>query len=238
MLGGKHLANHGRGCGRAHFQNDCFGTSWYCNMRKTDAGFFGVVAMAALVRMLRRGVLLAASPGQLTTQSGALHPSHRKDKPMMKDLGSPNYCYPNAVDPHTFAPAGECPHLCWYCSHAQTYFLHQEPEASAFEKKVQAARNARLNKIESKTAAWERKEINSKFSFNYDNEEELRQSDAAIRALVEFVNVANARIRGDHSEAACLYAKAQQLWQKFEEETAVLIKPQPKSNGTVNGIEI
>jgi hypothetical protein len=90
---------------------------------------------------------------------------------------------------------------------------------------------------ESEEAAWERKEINSRFSFNYDTQDELEKSNAAIRALVEFVTAANDRIRGNHNEAACSYAKAQQLWQKFEEETAILIKPQPASNGTYNGIE-
>lgn len=82
------------------------------------------------------------------------------------------------------------------------------------------------------------KEIVSKFSFQYDTEEELEKLRLAVRALTAYINAANARIFGNPSEADCLYAEAQAIWQRLEEATAILHKPQPPSGGSYGGIEI
>jgi hypothetical protein len=53
--------------------------------------------------------------------------------------------YPNSVDPHPFRSAGGAgadAELCWYCSHAESYSLHAEPQASDFSRQVEAARQA------------------------------------------------------------------------------------------------
>lgn len=60
----------------------------------------------------------------------------------MRNLGSPNYCYPNAVDPHSFQPYGEGSG-CWYCGKNSTSPLHAEPRATEFEAQVRAARARR-----------------------------------------------------------------------------------------------
>ena len=60
----------------------------------------------------------------------------------------------------------------------------------------------------------------------------------ARQAVKKFQESAIARMAGKHSEANCLAAEAGRYWRLFEEEYAVLTKPQPPSKGNYNGIEI
>jgi hypothetical protein len=63
------------------------------------------------------------------------------------------------------------------------------------------------------------------------------ETERAAAVLKKFTEAVHAKHNGMHELANRVYYEATQLWQRWEEETAVLRKPQPKSNGTYNGIE-
>jgi hypothetical protein len=66
---------------------------------------------------------------------------------------------------------------------------------------------------------------------------EDNQSEFAILILKKFTEAVHAKNNGLNELADRVYYEATQLWQRWDEETAILRKPQPRSNGTYNGIE-
>jgi hypothetical protein len=69
-----------------------------------------------------------------------------------------------------------------------------------------------------------------------DTEGAVNDSKAA-EVLKKFTEAIHAKHNGLHELANRTFYEAQKLWQRWGEDTGGLHKPQPKSNGTYNGIE-
>lgn len=61
---------------------------------------------------------------------------------------------------------------------------------------------------------------------------------AAAQAVEKFSEAAQAQLAGNFTDARQLFAQAKQLYERFEEQTAPLIKPQPKDSHRIGGFEV
>ncbi|MBI3654119.1 MAG: hypothetical protein HY231_24065 [Acidobacteria bacterium] len=98
------------------------------------------------------------------------------------------------------------------------------------DEECQAVMNCRIEDLNRKTA--------SRFIEHLEARDRHQPEDGrAVEVLKKFTEAVHAKHQGLHELANRAYYEAQQLWQRWQEETAVLRKPQGKTNGTYHGVE-